>query len=100
MSKKEVESQIKKTGKTADNFICLADPEDVFTWYFLIFNFDYMEYSDGFYLGKVVCSPEYPAIAPKIQMLTENGRFTTTDQGIHLPISNYNPESWKPDWRV
>ena len=100
MTKKDIDAQIKKNGKITDSFVCLPDPEDMYTWYFVIFNFDYREYSGGFYMGKVECPPEYPAKAPKIRMLTDNGRFLTYNAGICLSISHYHPESWNPIWKV
>ena len=37
MAKKDMDNQVKKTGKISDNFICLPDPEDVYTWYYVVF---------------------------------------------------------------
>ena len=100
MAKKDIESQLKKTGKIGDGFICLPDPEDAYVWYYIIFNLDYKEYKGGFYMGKIICPPEYPAKAPKIVLITENGRFHTRTDGICLSISDYHPESWNPVWKV
>lgn len=101
MAKKDLENQIKKTGAITDNFICLPDPEDAYTWYYVVFGLkEPSEYDGGFYLGKVICPPEYPAKAPNIRILTENGRFRTTGEGICLSISNFHPESWNPAWKV
>merc|ERR1712096_520363 len=52
------------------------------------------------YLGKIICPPEYPAKAPKITLITENGRFHTWKDGICLSISDYHGESWNPAWKV
>jgi len=100
MAKRDIETQIKKTGKINDGFICLPDPEDIYTWYYIVFNLDYKQYNGGFYMGKIVCPPEYPAKAPKIQLLHDNGRFHTWNDGICLSISSYHPESWNPVWKV
>merc|ERR1712159_800412 len=51
-------------------------------------------------MGKIKCPPEYPAKAPHIILLHENGRFHTWDEGICLSISHYHPESWNPVWKV
>jgi len=55
-------------------------------------------------MGKIVCPPEYPAKAPKIYMLVDNGRFKTDKNGyadgICLSVSHYHPESWNPVWKV
>lgn len=37
MSRKEIDTQIKKHGKVTDTFICLPDPENVFEWYYVVF---------------------------------------------------------------
>lgn len=104
MAKKDIDTQLKKTGKINDGFICLPDPEDVYIWYYIIFGLDYKEYNGGFYLGKIVCPPEYPAKAPKIILETDNGRFQTAKDGlvdgICMSISHYHPESWNPAWKV
>lgn len=101
MAKKDLETQIKKNNKITDGFICLPDPEDAFTWYYIIFGIEMKEYEGGFYMGKIVCPPEYPAKAPKICPIIENGRFHTwTEEGICLSISSYHPESWNPAWKV
>jgi len=78
----------------------LPDPEDVYTWYYIVFGLDYKGYNGGFYMGKIICPPEYPAKAPKVIVMTENGRFHTWNEGICLSISDYHPESWNPVWKV
>lgn len=50
-------------------------------------------------MGKIICPPEYPAKAPKVIVLTPNGRFHTWNEGICLSISDYHPESWNPVWK-
>ena len=52
--KKDQDNQIKKSGKITDNYVCAPDPEDPFTWYFVIFGLA-DTYEGGYYLGKVVC---------------------------------------------
>jgi len=100
MAKKDIDTQLKKTGKIGDGFICLPDPEDIYTWYYIVFGLDYKGYNGGFYMGKIICPPEYPAKAPKVIVMTENGRFHTWNEGICLSISDYHPESWNPVWKV
>ena len=51
-------------------------------------------------MGKIKCPAEYPAKAPKIIVMTKNGRFHTWESGICLSISDYHPESWNPVWKV
>jgi len=100
MAKKDIETQIKRTGKINDGFICLPDPENIYEWYYIVFGLDYKEYKGGFYMGKIICPKEYPAKAPKVIVQTTNGRFHTWNEGICLSISDYHPESWNPVWKV
>jgi ubiquitin-protein ligase len=77
MAVKDIESQIKKHGKIKDqNFICLPDPEDLFTWYYVVFDMP-DEYQGGFYIGKIKLPKNYPANAPTITVFTDNGKFRT-----------------------
>ena len=61
MAARDIATQLKKTGKINDGFICLPDPEDCYTWYYIVFGLDYKEFKGGFYMGKIICPPEYPA---------------------------------------
>ena len=60
MAKKDIDTQIKKFGKITDNFVCLPDPENPYTWYYVIFGLDTPGFKGGFYLGRVECPPTYP----------------------------------------
>ena len=101
MAKKDIDTQIKKHGKMIDNFICLPDPENPLHWYYVIFGLEMQGFEGGYYLGKVECPEDYPAKAPKIMMITENGRFfLNNDEGICMSISALHPESWNPAWKV
>merc|ERR1712151_1029323 len=102
MQKKDMDAQVKKTGKINDGFICLPDPEDAYKWWYVIFGLDMDPYRGGFYMGYISCPEDYPAKAPKINLITDNGRFRTNDMqdGICLSISHYHPESWNPAWKV
>ena len=100
MAKKEIETQIKKSGKITDNFICLPDPENAYIWYYVVFGLDIDGFRGGYYFGKIICPDEYPSKPPKIILITPNGRFHTWDNGICLSISDYHPESWNAAWKV
>lgn len=102
MQKKDMDAQIKKTGKINDNFVCLPDPEDAYKWWYIIWNLDMDPYRGGYYMGYITCPDDYPAKAPKINLITHNGRFRVNEQqdGICLSISHYHPESWNPAWKV
>lgn len=99
MARKDYDTQVKKFGKLQDNFICLPDPEDCFAWYYIVFGLDMEGFQGGYYLGKITCPPDYPAKAPNIRLMTENGRLHTNDS-ICLSISDMHPESWNPAWKV
>lgn len=99
-AKKDLDNQVKKKGKIEDNFICLPDPENPYVWYYVIYGLDFVGYKGGYYLGKIICPPEYPHKPPKITLITENGRFHTWKEGICLSISDYHPESWNMAWKV
>ena len=64
MCKKDMDAQVKKSGKISDNFICLPDPEDAYSWYYVVFGLDEAPYKGGYYLGKITCPDTYPAKAP------------------------------------
>lgn len=51
-------------------------------------------------MGKITCPKDYPKHAPNIKLFTENGRFSTQDDGICMSISDMHPESWNPVWKV
>jgi len=99
MARKDYDTQLKKFGKLQDNFICLPDPEDCYVWYYIVFGLEMEGFKGGYYLGKITCPPDYPAKAPNIRMITENGRLHTTDS-ICMSISDMHPESWNPAWKV
>jgi len=100
MAKKDLDAQVKKNGKISDNFICLPDPDDVYSWYYVIFGLAEDEFKGGYYFGKVTCPQEYPAKAPNIKLFTENGKLSTQSDGICLSISDFHQESWNPAWKV
>lgn len=103
MAKKDLDAQVKKTGKINDNFICLPDPEDPYVWYYVIFGLEEMPYKGLYCFGRITCPDSYPAKAPQINVITENGRFRDDKlqkDGICLSISSFHPESWNPAWKV
>ena len=82
-------------------FIHLACPSNPYKFYFLIFGLDHDDFRHGVYLGEIVCPSEYPLKPPKINLLTENGRFhIRRPHGICLSMSQYHPEQWKPVWSI
>merc|ERR1711981_1441083 len=98
--KTQLNYKMQKKGNAG--FICLPDPEDAYKWWYVIFGLDMDPYRGGFYMGYITCPDDYPAKAPKINLITHNGRFRVNEQqdGICLSISHYHPESWNPAWKV
>merc|ERR1712226_1619111 len=80
MQKKDMDAQVKKSGKINDGFICLPDPEDAYKWWYVIFGLDMDPYRGGYYMGYITCPEDYPAKAPKINLITHNGRFRVNEQ--------------------
>lgn len=78
MVKKDLDSQIAKSGKVTDNFLCLPDPDNQHVWYYVIWGIEEpVSYKGGYYFGKITCPDTYPQKAPNIKIHTENGRFRT-----------------------
>ena len=75
------------------------DESNILLWYFLIKGPEYSEYSGGYFIGKIIFSPEYPLKAPDFMMLTPNGRF---DDGhkICLTNSGYHSNEWSAAWTI
>ena len=78
MAKKDIEAQIKKSGKVTDNFICLPDPNNAYIWYYVVFGLtDPKQYMGGYYIGKITLKDTYPSTAPNITIFTDNGKYKT-----------------------
>jgi len=66
----------------------------------MLFGLDDLAYRGGYYLGEIICPENYPASAPKINVLTHNGRLVVSNEGICMSISHHHQESWNPAWKV
>lgn len=75
------------------------DPDNIFTWRFLIFGLQDCDYEGGFYAGTLQFPKEYPLKPPSIVMHTPSGRFQT-DTRLCLSISDFHPETWTPTWTI
>lgn len=85
--------------KKADKFLACPMENDVFQWYFVIWDLKDTPFEGGIYLGKIELPETYPFKPPKIKMLTPNGRFKA-NQWICFSMSHFHPESWNPAWNV
>jgi hypothetical protein len=68
-------------------------------WHFSIAGPPNSVYENGVYHGLILLPKNYPAMPPRIQMLTPNGRFMT-NVDICLSASNFHPETWTPKWTI
>lgn len=75
------------------------DESDILTWYFLIKGPEFSDYKGGFYIGKIIYTPEYPQKPPDFTMLTPSGRFTVETK-ICLSNSSFHSEEWNPLWNM
>ena len=81
-----------------DNITVYYDPQDIFTWYFLI-KINEEPYINGEYIGKLLFPTDFPQSPPGIMILTPNGRFETNKR-ICMSLSDFHPESWSCIWTV
>jgi ubiquitin-conjugating enzyme E2 J2 len=76
----------------------LAKPleTDIFQWRFLFKGESDSPYAGGLYMGGMEFPNTYPHSAPKVYMITPNGRFNLSSKGICMSFTNWHPESWNP----
>ena len=75
------------------------DEKDSLIWYFVVRGPEDTDYTGGFYIGKILHSPEYPYKPPEFMMLTPSGRFDI-EKKICLTNSGYHLESWSALWNM
>lgn len=76
----------------------LAKPleTDIFQWRFLFKGESDSPYAGGLYMGGMEFPNTYPHSAPKVYMITPNGRFNLSSKGICMSFTNWHQESWNP----
>lgn len=77
----------------------VPDDNNILTWYFLLKGPAYSDYKDGYYIGTIIHSPEYPFKPPDFKMFTPSGRFTTHSK-ICLSNSSYHSNEWSSMWTI
>lgn len=82
-----------------DHFDVFPDEKDLLTWYFLLKGPEDSQYKGGYYIGKIMHSPEYPFKPPDFMMLTPNGRFEINHK-ICLSNSGYHSDEWSSMWTI
>lgn len=82
-----------------DGIDAVPDEKDLLTWYFLLKGPADSDYVGGWYIGKIMHSPDYPLKPPDFMMLTPNGRFLT-DKKICLSNTGYHSNEWSAMWNI
>jgi ubiquitin-protein ligase len=97
---KRIQNELKMIHKDPlESIDIYPDENDIRTWYFLIRGPDDSEYKDGWYIGKLVLSENYPTTPVDFYMLTPNGRFEV-EKKICLTISSYHSDQWSSIWSI
>lgn len=98
--KKRLVGEIRLLKKDPHEFIDVApDSNDMLTWYFLIKGPMDCDYTNGYYIGKIMYPTTYPDSPPDFMMLTPSGRFLTEEK-ICLSNSTYHSDEWTPEWNI
>jgi len=97
---KRVKNELKLIQKDPlENIDIYPDEADIKIWYFLICGPDDSDYKNGWYIGKLILSENYPATPVDFYMLTPNGRFEI-EKKICLTISSYHSGEWSAIWSI
>ena len=97
---KRIQNEFKMLQKDPLESIDISpDDNDIRTWYFLIRGPDDSDYKNGWYIGKLVLSENYPVTPVDFYMLTPNGRFDI-EKKICLTISSYHQDQWSSIWSI
>jgi ubiquitin-protein ligase len=97
---KRLQGDIKILNKDPiEDIDAFTEESNLLVWYFLIRGPDFSEYNNGYYIGKIIHSPEYPLKAPSFMMLTPNGRFEINNN-ICLTNSGYHQGEWSAMWNI
>ncbi len=97
---KRIQNELKMIQKDPlESIDIYPDENDIRTWYFLIRGPDDSEYKNGWYIGKLVLSENYPTTPVDFYMLTPNGRFEV-EKKICLTISSYHSDQWSSIWSI
>ena len=74
-------------------FDVYPNPDNILEIYFVLIGLEGTPYHNGFYVGKILHSPNYPIKAPDYIMLTPNGRFEINKK-ICLTTSGFHQDQW------
>eukprot|EP00613_Pedinella_sp_CCMP2098_P080433 CAMPEP_0171941336 /NCGR_PEP_ID=MMETSP0993-20121228/37779_1 /TAXON_ID=483369 /ORGANISM="non described non described, Strain CCMP2098" /LENGTH=362 /DNA_ID=CAMNT_0012583547 /DNA_START=120 /DNA_END=1208 /DNA_ORIENTATION=+ len=68
-------------------------------WHFSFSGVSGSDFEGGVYHGRFILPATYPAAAPRVQLLTQNGRFST-GQDICLSASSFHQDTWSTHWSL
>ena len=98
--KKRLINEIRLLKKDPLEFIDVCpDAADILTWYFIIRGPSDSDYAGGYYIGKLLYSPQYPDKPPDYMMLTPSGRYIINNK-ICLSNSGYHASEWSSSWTI
>ncbi|KAL3787801.1 hypothetical protein ACHAW5_002596 [Stephanodiscus triporus] len=95
----KISDSVRSTNNDRDYLRIGPFNKNMLRWHFSVAGPPNSVYENGVYHGLILLPRNYPAMPPRIQMLTPNGRFLT-NVDICLSASNYHPETWTPKWTI
>lgn len=81
------------------NLILRYHPDDILTWYFIIYDLSDTPFENGVFFGKVMLNEQYPLKPPDFIFITPNGRFETNKK-ICTTFSSYHLETYTSTWNI
>lgn len=88
-----------KSNFVFDNLILQYKEDDLYTWYFVIYNLKDTDYENGVYLGTVSLPNNYPFKAPDFKFLTHTGRFEINKK-LCTTFTGFHNDQWCPSWNI
>lgn len=100
LTMKRLAGELKKLRKSKLPYAqACQDETNPFIFYFLLVGNKGSPYEGGYYIGKIILSPEHPSKPGSVMILTPNGRFTAGSK-ICLTNTDYHMESFSPIWTI
>ena len=100
LTAKRLRGELEKLRKEPETYYQIVqDEQDQLLFYFLLRGASDSIYKNGYYIGKIVLSKDYPASPGDFYMLTPSGRFSINTK-ICLTNTGFHKESWTPIWNI
>ena len=97
---KRIANELRRLKKEKLEFIqAFQDETNRYIFYFLFVGCDDSDYKNGYYIGKIILSPDYPEKPGDFMILTPNGRFEI-NRKLCLSNSGYHSDQWTPTWTI